>query len=65
MTEREYIEWLMQKAKAYIAEAAKFPGVEMEIQPVTEWENAKSMISPHTLVRLCETWLEAENGSGQ
>lgn len=63
MTEREYVEHILRRAKAYIGEIGKHPGGEMDRPTIEEWSDAKRMMSPHTLVRLCETWLEAERSS--
>jgi hypothetical protein len=58
MTEKEYVEHILKKAKAYIVEVAREPGDKMKMKPIAEWEHVKSMLSAHTMVRLCETWLE-------
>lgn len=65
MTESEYVNHILQRAKAYIADIGKDPGTGLDSKINAEWYHTKTMLSANTVVRLCETWLEAENGSGE
>jgi hypothetical protein len=58
MTEKEYVEHILKKAKAYIVEVAREPGDKMKMKPIAEWEHVKSMLSAHQAVKLCDAWLE-------
>jgi hypothetical protein len=61
MTEKEYVEHIRSRAKAYIAELA--PGIEISAWTIADWGNTKGALSPHTMVKLCETWLERESAT--
>lgn len=57
MTEREYIEWLLERASAYVD---AIDGV-LTTEAVEGWDGAKMGLSAHTMIYLCKLWIANDN----
>lgn len=66
MTEREYVEFLRQRASSYVDTLANGGGeTKPSIKTVeawNSWDNARGQISPFTLISMCEAWLDRDAG---
>lgn len=54
MTEKEYVEHILSRAKAY---ADHLSMETLDSEAFHAWQDTKVALSPFTVVRLCEAWL--------
>ena len=57
MSEREYIEYLLQRALAYIDAIQG----ELAVDAIDGWSGAKFGLSAHTMRDLCRLWIESDD----
>jgi hypothetical protein len=63
MTEREYVQFLRKRASDYMDAIAGDIGGEVggeTIKAAHAWDAAKAHLSPFTLIRMCDAWLEQD-----
>lgn len=61
MTEKEYVEHLRKCAATYIANLDNDKTLDVFAGAASDWHNAKTSMSPWTMVSLCDAWLAANN----